>query len=163
MVDELEELGFDVIGKNFTTWKDKMVKLLAKDMEDGKAFVLDNDQVGEFEQYELNITPGGRITYAAPGGEHDDVVSAKMLQHWGVVNEGVPDATFIDGVDTSSIYESEIESALDDNPDDDEMPDDEDWDWDLEEADTGIPVITEIKARTPQELANDPRVWSSWN
>jgi hypothetical protein len=163
MVDELEELGFDVIGKNFTTWKDKMIKLLAKDMEDGKAFVLDNDQVGEFEQYELNITPGGRITYAAPAGEHDDVVSAKMLQHWGVVNEGVPDATFIDGVDTSSIYESEIESVLDDNPDDDEMPDDEDWDWDLEEADTGIPVITEIKARTPQELANDPRVWSSWN
>jgi hypothetical protein len=42
MVDELEELGFDVIGLNFTTWKDKMVKLLAKDLEDGRCFLLDD-------------------------------------------------------------------------------------------------------------------------
>jgi hypothetical protein len=54
--------------------------------------------IGEFEQYQLNQTEKGRITYSAPSGEHDDVVSAKMLQHWGIVNEGVPDATIIDGV-----------------------------------------------------------------
>lgn len=155
--EELEELGFDVVGINFTTYKDKMVRLLARDMEDGKAFVLD-DQLHEFEQYELNMTPGGRITYSAPDGEHDDVVAAKMLQHWGIVNEGVPDATFIDGVDTTSIEDAEVESH---HPDEDEMPSDEDWDFDFmdDEIDTGIPEYTTIKARTPQELMNDPAVW----
>lgn len=159
MVDELEELGFDVIGKNFTTWKDKMVKLLAKDMEDGKAFVLEQE-VEEFEQFELNMTPGGRVTYSAPSGEHDDVVAAKMLQHWGIVNEGVPDAVFIDGVDVSSIDDAEVGSS---HPDEDEMPDDEDWEWDLDDdSDTGIPEITVVRPRSADDLMNDPAVWSSF-
>jgi hypothetical protein len=160
MVDELEELGFDVIGKNFTTWKDKMVKLLAKDMEDGKAFLLEKE-LEEFEQFELNMTPGGRITYSAPSGEHDDAVAAKMLQHWGIVNEGVPDAILIDGVETSSIDDSEIGSS---HPDDDEMPGDEDWeDWDLDDdSDTGIPEVTHIRPRSADEMLHDPAVWSSF-
>lgn len=153
MVDELEEMGFDVIGKNFTTWKDKMVRLLAKDMEDGRAFILE-DEMQEFENYEINITPGGRITYAAPQGEHDDLVAAKMLQHWGIVNEGVPDAVMIDGVDTSSIEGAEIS-----HPDDDVMPEDEDWDFDEDEVDTGVPTITHITPRSVLDLMNDPAVW----
>jgi hypothetical protein len=154
MVDELEELGFDVIGMNFTTWKDKMVRLLAKDMEDGKAFVLE-DFMEEFENYQLNMTPNGRITYSAPQGEHDDLVAAKMLQHWGLVNEGVPDATMIDGVDTSSIERAEI------HPDDDEMPDDDDWSdlWDEDDVDTGIASHTIIEARSVQDMMNDPACW----
>jgi hypothetical protein len=155
--EELQELGFDVVGINFTTWKDKMVRLLSRDMEDGKAFVLE-EQVNEFEQYELNITPGGRVTYSAPDGEHDDVVSAKMLQHWGIVNEGVPDAVMIDGVDTRSLEEAELES----HPDEDEMPEDEEWDWDDfdDEIDTGVPLIQKVEARSVQELMNDPACWS---
>lgn len=155
MVDELEELGFDVIGKNFTTWKDKMVKLLAKDMEDGKSFVLE-EGIEEFEQYELNITPGGRVTYSAPSGEHDDVPSAKMLQHWGIVNEGVPDATYINGVETSSLDRAEVG-----HPDEDELPDEENYDdlWDQDDVDTGIPVVTKLEARTAQEMMDDPAVW----
>jgi hypothetical protein len=156
MVDELEELGFDVIGKNFTTWKDKMVKLLAKDMEDGRAFVLE-EGVDEFEQYELNITPGGRVTYSAPSGEHDDVVAAKMLQHWGIVNEGVPDATLIDGVDTSSIDSAEVS-----HPDDDEMPDEDDWSDYMDEDESELDGIehTVIEPRSVLDLMNDPAVWS---
>ena len=65
MVDELEELGYDVIGLNFTTFKDKMVRLLAKDMEDGKAFIV-ADYVDEFESYQITQTPKGRVTYGAP-------------------------------------------------------------------------------------------------
>jgi hypothetical protein len=157
MVDELEELGFDVIGKNFTTWKDKMVKLLAKDMEDGKAFLLE-DEIGEFEQYQLSITPGGRVTYSAPSGEHDDAVAAKMLQHWALVNEGVPDATIIDGVDTSGSIRG---AELGGHPDDDEMPDEDDWSDYLDDDghDTGIPVITTVEARSTLDLMNDPAVW----
>lgn len=152
MVDELEELGFDVIGMNFTTWKDKMVKLLAKDMEDGKAFVLNNEQLTEFENYELHVTEKGRVTYSAPQGEHDDAVAAKMLQHWTIVNEGVPDATIIDGVDTSSINAAEIES----HPDDDVMPDEEDWDYDWE-GDEGAVEIHQ--PRSVLDLMNDPACW----
>lgn len=158
MVDELEELGFDVIGKNFTTWKDKMVRLLAKDIEDGKAFLYDDGKTGieEFEQYELNITPGGRITYSAPSGDHDDIVSAKMLQHWGLVNEGVPDAVMISGVDVSSIRDAEVS-----HPDDDEMPEDDDWSdiLDEDDRDTGIPVVTRVDPRSAQDMMNDPACW----
>jgi hypothetical protein len=152
MVDELEELGFDVVGINFTTWKDRMVRLLAKDMEDGKAFILE-EGVGEFESYELNITPGGRVTYSAPAGEHDDIVSAKLLQHHCLVNEGVPDAIMIDGVATDSLRDAEV------HPDDDEMPDEDDWTdlFDDDDADTGIPVVHE--ARSVLDLMNDPAVW----
>lgn len=154
MVDELEEMGFDVLGKNFTTWKDKMVRLLAKDMEDGRAFILE-EELEEFENYQINMTPGGRITYSAPQGEHDDAVAAKMLQHWGLVNEGVPDAVVIDGVDTSSIEPSEVG-----HPDDDEMPDDDDWGlYDDEDRDTGVPEVTIIEPRSTLDLMNDPAVW----
>jgi hypothetical protein len=155
-VEELEELGFDVIGLNFTTWKEKMVKLLAKDMEDGKSFLIDNDQVEEFENYEMSLTEKGRATYAAPQGEHDDAVAAKMLQHWCIVNEGVPDATIIDGVATDSINRNEPEDI---HPDGDEMPDDEDWgdfDWDDEE---GVSVET-VHARSTLEMMNDPACWN---
>jgi hypothetical protein len=125
-------------------------------MEDGRAFVLE-EGVDEFEQYELNITPGGRVTYSAPSGEHDDVVAAKMLQHWGIVNEGVPDATLIDGVDTSSIDSAEVS-----HPDDDEMPDEDDWSDYMDEDESELDGIehTVIEPRSVLDLMNDPAVWS---
>jgi hypothetical protein len=87
--EDLEADGYDVVGLNFTTHKANMVRLLAKDLEEAQAFILADAQVSEFENYTMSITPSGKMTYSAPEGEHDDVVCAKMLSHWGCINEGV--------------------------------------------------------------------------
>src|SRR6187402_705036 len=47
IVEDLEEAGFDVVGVNFTTHKANMVRLLANDLDRGKAFVLD-EKLDEF-------------------------------------------------------------------------------------------------------------------
>lgn len=93
IVEDMEDLGYDVIGVNFTSDKTKMVSRLAKDLETGRAFLLENAQIEEFEDYQMATTKQGRITYAAPEGDHDDVVSAKMLSHWGITTEGSPNVT----------------------------------------------------------------------
>lgn len=98
IVEDLQEAGFDVVGVNFTTHKSNMVRLLANDLERGRAFVLD-EKLDEFSDYIQNMTPSGRITYSAPEGRHDDVVSAKMLSHWGCVNEGFGDIKIVSGSD----------------------------------------------------------------
>jgi hypothetical protein len=116
IVEDLQEAGFDVVGINFTTHKANMVRLLANDLERGRAFVLD-EKLDEFSDYAQNVTPSGRITYAAPEGRHDDVVSAKMLSHWGCVNEGFGNIT---------ILSSDGPVAL---PSEDSDP------WDVEESD----------------------------
>jgi hypothetical protein len=90
IVEDLEEDGYDVVGLNFTTYKNKMVSLLAKDLEEGRTFILDQGARTEFENYGMKQTANGRLVYSAPEGEHDDAVSAKMLSHWGLVNEGAP-------------------------------------------------------------------------
>lgn len=89
--EDLEDMGLDVIGVKFTNdWKNKAVRRLATDLESGAAYVL-QEQVEEFEAYEYEITPSGRIAYSAPDGEHDDYVSAKLLEHWALVTESFSD------------------------------------------------------------------------
>lgn len=93
--EDLEAEGYDAVPVNFSgQHKPNMVKLLAKDLEERKAFILPQ-RIEEFEAYAMAVTPGGRFTYSAPEGQHDDVVSAKMLQHHGLVNEGMADVTVI--------------------------------------------------------------------
>jgi hypothetical protein len=94
IVEDMEIEGYDVVGLNFTTHKANMVKLLSKDLEEAQAFIME-DFKEEFQSYSMAMTEGGRIKYGAPEGEHDDVVSAKMLSHWGCVNEGVPEVQVI--------------------------------------------------------------------
>ena len=87
IIEDLQEEGYDVLGINFTTHKANMVRLLATDLEMGRAFVLE-DGITEFENYAMKITAAGKSTYNAPEGQNDDVVCGKMLAHWGAVNEG---------------------------------------------------------------------------
>lgn len=89
IVDDMEADGFSVVPVNFSgQHKPNMVKLLARDLERAHSFVLDDQFIdAEFQAYTMTVTPGGRYTYSAPEGMHDDVVSAKMLQHHGIVNE----------------------------------------------------------------------------
>lgn len=94
--DDLSFEGLDAIPVKFTQqWKQQAVMLLAADLERGNAF-LHEDQTNEFNQYEYTMSETtGRMKFGAPYGSHDDEVSAKLLQHWGVVNEGVPDAQIL--------------------------------------------------------------------
>lgn len=121
IVEDMEDMGFDVIGINFSTFKTKMVTALAKDLEVGKAFLLEDAGLVEFENYAMSTTPSGRITYSAPEGEHDDIVSAKMLSHWGMASVGAPN---VEGIGA----DGEIDLSAELNPWD--LPDDqavEEW------------------------------------
>jgi hypothetical protein len=168
IVEDLEELGLDVIGVNFTTHKANMVRLLANDLERGRSFILKDTDYGllEFENYMMDVTPGGRYTYSAPEGEHDDVVSAKMLQHHGLVNEGVPELTVITGDD--SPHAGAQSGGSDQDPWDEEGDLDEaeyldllDEDSDLSDAQAAVAIGLPDPTRppTPQELINRPDVW----
>lgn len=93
--DELEFEGYDVVPINFTKNKQPMVVQLSKDFEDGYVRLDKDEEISEYENYTYKITDAGRWTYSAPEGQHDDCVSAKMLSHWGIVQEGMPNAVAI--------------------------------------------------------------------
>jgi len=165
IVEDLEEAGYDVVGINFTTHKANMVRLLANDLERGRAFVL-NEPVGlvEFEAYMMDVTPGGRYTYSAPEGEHDDIVSAKMLQHHGVVNEGVPGLTVLNEEtvaapridDHDDEWYEDDEDGYDDLIDPDESPELDD----AQAADAvGLAYRDPTQPPSPQELMQRPDLW----
>jgi hypothetical protein len=165
IVEDLQESGLDVVGVNFTTHKANMVRLLANDIERGRAFILDEPTgVYEFEAYLMDVTPGGRYTYSAPEGEHDDIVSAKMLQHFGLVNEGVPEITVISADQPLAVDQS---SGREIDPWDPEYdPDEDDGAWDdlldsPEEAAEAVGVAHRdpLKPPSAQELLARPDVW----
>lgn len=164
IVEDMEAEGYDVVPINFTTHKTNMVRLLAKDLEEAQAFILTDGQVIEFENYMMNMTAAGRMTYSAPEGQNDDVVSAKMLSHWGCVNEGFGDVTFL-GLDTTVEEVSENREFWD-------VPD-EDIDGDysdlIDEGDaieaigyerpqTAEQLLT-MRPPTLQELMARPNLW----
>lgn len=85
--DNLVGAGVDVTPVQFTNQsKEQMARLLAADMEHGRARIL-GDMREEFESYEFTLTPSGRYQFQAASG-HDDMVAAKMLAHWGRIHEG---------------------------------------------------------------------------
>lgn len=90
VVEELQDEGHDVLGLVFTNqWKRKAVVRLSKDLELGNAHILEV-QREEFESYEYEITEAGNYKFEAATG-HDDEVSAKLLEHWALTEEGSPD------------------------------------------------------------------------
>lgn len=85
--ENLIAAGVDVTPIDFTNKsKEQMARLLAADLEHGRARIL-SDMREEFESYEFTLTASGRYQFEASTG-HDDMVSAKMLAHWGRVHEG---------------------------------------------------------------------------
>jgi hypothetical protein len=87
--DDLAAEGIDVVPIKFTNqWKEASVKLLAADMEQRRAFIIE-EQRPEFESYEYSVTDSGKYKFEAATG-HDDEVSAALLRHWGMVHEGPP-------------------------------------------------------------------------
>jgi hypothetical protein len=156
IVEDLQEAGFDVVGVNFTTHKSNMVRLLANDLEFGKAVVLDT-QLTEFENYSMNMTPAGRIQYSAPEGQHDDVVSAKMLAHWGCVNEGFGNIQMV----TPDVNDASVpRDPWDDEDADDDFSDLIEDDTYLNgEAFEEVGLGNPIRPPTEQELLLRPDLW----
>lgn len=159
IVDDMEAAGYDVIGLNFTTHKINMVKLLAKDLEENRAFILDTGQ-DEFQSYTMNLTPSGKPQYSAPEGEHDDIVSAKMLQHWGCVMEGVPEIQMISADDIAPVNHQE-DDPYGDPEDDEDYSDllDDDEDMSDEEAARAVGLTDYAQPPSPQELLLRPDLW----
>jgi hypothetical protein len=156
IVEDLQEAGYDVIGVNFTTHKANMVRLLANDLERGRAFVLD-EKLDEFTSYQMSVTPGGRMTYSAPEGDHDDVVSAKMLAHWGVVTEGIPEVAVITG-DAPDAPGADPFADIDDDAEWSDLVDDGP---ELDEAQAAVAVglPDPLRRPTPQELLLNEDHW----
>jgi hypothetical protein len=167
--EDLSNDGFDVVGINFTTHKQNMVRLLAKDVEESAAFLLP-ERLVEFEDYMMEMTDAGRMKYHAPegAGNYDDVVSAKMLQHWGLINEAVGDIQVLDVSADVPIQKNRAAVPSDDPDADDgyELASDDYSDWldpeleyDDEEADqmigvesTGALTVKLFHPPTPEEL-----------
>jgi hypothetical protein len=174
--EDLSNDGFDVVGVNFTTFKDKMVRLLAKDVEDRSAFLLPQRLV-EFEDYELEMTEAGRIKYHAPegAGNFDDAVAAKMLSHWGMINEAVGDITVLESDPTPATHPKAVapRSADPDDEGDFEFDDDDYSDWvdpDAEMSDaeadqmigvdsTGALTLQLVSPPSPEELLRRRDLW----
>jgi hypothetical protein len=116
--EDLMNDGYDVVGINFTTHKNNMVRLLAKDIEERSAFVLE-ERLTEFEDYQMTMTPAGRMTYAAPEGSgmYDDAVAAKMLQHWGIINEAAGDISVIDLNEDEPVVKRPVRQSADSDDD----------------------------------------------
>jgi len=137
--DHLEEMGLDVVPINFSgpqLLKERMVRLLAADLEHGRAFITE-EMRDEHEHYEYEINPNGRYQFAAPEGEHDDKVAAKLMEHWAVVHEAPP------GI---KLYDPEQPDPEADEP---EEP----------EVDEG--TAEEIVPDSPRQIALRPEAWSS--
>jgi hypothetical protein len=61
--------------------------------------------VDEFESYEYEITESGRYKFEAADG-HDDKVSAKMLENWGIVNEPPPNVRTLESAPEPQVQKS---------------------------------------------------------
>lgn len=149
IVEEMEADGFDVVGINFTKRKQHMVTQLSKDLEDGDVRLNENEEIPEFENYTYKITDAGRWTYSAPEGQHDDCVSAKMLQHWGIVQEGAPDIT--------SIGASDLERTAAEDEDDDDLSYLVD---DTPLVDTGVATLETFEQDTTAMLMGRTDAWT---
>jgi phage FluMu gp28-like protein len=149
IVEEMEADGYDVVPINFTKTKQHMVVQLSKDMEQGVVRLDYEEPLHEFENYTYKITDAGRWTYGAPEGQHDDAVSAKMLQHWGIVKEGAPNITAIAADDAVSQAEERKETETEDFVDIYE-----------EQLDTGLPTHTTIEADTTAMLMGRRQAWT---
>lgn len=162
IVEEMEDNGYDVIGVNFTGTKNKMVSRFAKDLENGKALILE-EHLDEFENYQMDATPRGVITFSAPEGEHDDVVSAKILQHWGIATEGAPDVTTVTASQDDSFNPRNPDAADDDDFAEDwsDLVDDGSPGADYYEDATRPELVQRIGPQpTPEQLLNNPDAWT---
>lgn len=151
IAEDMEIAGYDVVPINFTKSKQQMVTQLSKDLEDGLVRISDEEEIHEYENYTYKVTDAGRWTYSAPEGQNDDIVSAKMLQHWGVVKEGAPNATAISSSDEVVNEASDFE--------DDDFSDLVDED----EVDTGVAKVEVLTPDSRESIMNRSDAWTGFD
>lgn len=141
--DDLCFEGLDAVPVKFTPqWKQQAVMLLGADLERQQAYIHE-EQRQEFESYAYKInTNTGRWSFEAPDNGHDDEVSAKLLQHWGLSQVGVPDVKVLSALE-------DFNEGIEDNPWDAEGDAEE-----IEEAPLYLPAPP-----TVQELLQRRDVW----
>jgi hypothetical protein len=93
--DYLAETELPYEGITFTNaTKADMVSKLITGFETKDHFVPNwREAVDELDAYEVLTTPSGNMTYGAPEGKHDDIVSAMMLAYLALVRYGDRDYT----------------------------------------------------------------------
>lgn len=134
--DNLTAAGVDVTPVKFTNQsKEQMARLLAADLEHGRAHVLE-DMREEFESYEFTLTQNGRYQFEAATG-HDDMVASKMLAHWGRVHEGGGDIDIVSIEREDPSGEARLREAL-------LVP-------------NAVPVVQD----SPAEMLQRPEVWDN--
>ena len=87
--DELWREGLRPSGYCLTAEaKEQLVMHLALGMENGEVSLPQCAAAGplleELTAYEYRLTPGSRLSFAAPAGGHDDAVIALALAYWGL-------------------------------------------------------------------------------
>jgi hypothetical protein len=138
MVEELEEEDIDLIPINFTNrWKLRAVKDLGAALEQGQAFLLE-EQRAEFESYEYEISEAGNYKFQAGVG-HDDEVSAKLIEHHLRTQEAPGEVKEVTWAGLS---------------------DDEGDDFDLDEPAPDVRWI-DLRPDTPEEIMQRPEAWES--
>ena len=151
--DDLELEGYDVVPVKFTNqWKQQAVMLLSSDLERGNAYI-EECQTDEFQiySYEHNHETG-RTKYAAPEGAHDDEVSAKLLQHWALVNFGTADVRVLD-----------LNEPVEMETPEETLSDDEFMDYSNEEESLikdGQITHTTVRIPSVAERMNNPNSWA---
>lgn len=85
VAQDLRDSGFrveDVVLSNAS--KSNIVDALRLAFEQGAITIPDNtDLISELEAYQYEVLAGGKLRYSAPEGQHDDLVIATALAHWG--------------------------------------------------------------------------------
>lgn len=98
--DQLQYTSLPCKGVLFTNnSKSEMVTQLITSVEQQRIrFPRWPELISEFDAYESNLSPSGLITYSAPAGKHDDIVSATMLAHAALLKYGdrTYDVRFLD-------------------------------------------------------------------
>lgn len=94
IADDLEAEGLNVERILFSNqWKERAVGVLSKDLQNGDAHIL-ADQQEEFEHYEYELTPAGHYKFESSVG-HDDEVAAKLIEHWLLHTSGLGDVKVV--------------------------------------------------------------------
>lgn len=95
IVEQLQAALPNVEGFKFTSMsKQQLMEGLAYSIQHGEVGFPDGVVRNELETFAYEFTPGGRVTYSAPDGLHDDCVCALALAVHGFKNRSLPYASW---------------------------------------------------------------------
>jgi len=104
--DQLSYTDLPYEGVTFTnSSKSEMVAMLITSIEHGSIRLpMWEDMIAELDAYEVAVTAIGNMTYSAPSGKHDDIVSSLLLSHSALVqySDSGMDLSYLDTTNKSN-------------------------------------------------------------